>query len=191
MSVHKSAAPRHYASKISDSHILPSEVLIFRQRTFVVSAVCYPIFTSSLFFCVKAFCVLEKSVYSSPTCPLAHSIHVPFCGFEMKQNVFQLPRLYALSCTFLCLIWNLALASEGISHISWIWKVHYCVHKNPWLVPILSNFSPVHALPNDFCKIDVKHLFVLGFPYQNILPSCLPLYISHITPISFLIRSPR
>jgi len=89
MSVHKSADIMPAKSVMPNvmSHILPSEVLIFRRILLFLQSC--PVFISSPFFCVSAFCMLEKSVDSSPTVPQARSIHVQFSGFEMNQNVFS------------------------------------------------------------------------------------------------------
>jgi len=125
------------------SLILPSEVLIFRHTNFVILQSITQ-FSSPLFLCVKALCMLEKSVYSSPTLPLACSFHVPFSGFEMNQKCLSAA---SVICSFMYFItfnlkycstntmeqsppWeaNSSLASEGISHILWILKVHYHVH---------------------------------------------------------------
>jgi len=35
-------------------------------------------------------------------------------------------------------------ASQEIPHLSWNVKVHYCIHKNLAMIPILSQMLPVH-----------------------------------------------
>jgi hypothetical protein len=66
-------------------------------------------------------------------------------------------------------------------------KVHHCVHKSPPLVPILSQFDPVHTIPSYLCKIhfNIVHprlglpsgRFPSGFPTNNL---CAFLVFPHL-----------
>jgi hypothetical protein len=55
---------------------------------------------------------------------------------------------------------NSWLANQENTHLLWNMKVYCCIHKSSPLAFILSQMSPVHTTPLDFCKI----LFITIFP---------------------------
>jgi len=89
-------------------------------------------------------------------------------------------------------------ASQEITCLLWYPKMHYRIHKNPSLVPMLSQINPVHTLTSCFIRsililsLDVRlrlpsESFSSGFATKAVSPRCL----LHTPPISSsLIWSP-
>ena len=82
---------------------------------------------------------------------------LPLLGTPLRMN--NSPSLKA----------NTSSASHEISHMLQNPKVHYRVHKSKPLVPILSQISPVHALPIEL----LKTILILYSYLQVHLPSGL------------------
>jgi hypothetical protein len=53
------------------------------------------------------------------------------------------------------------MADKEIPSLFWNPKVHYCVHSNPPVVPILSQMNPVYTVP----------LYLFEIRYNTLLPS--------------------
>jgi hypothetical protein len=73
---------------------------------------------------------------------------------------------------------NIRSATQEVSLLFWNPTVHYCVNKNPPLLPILIQINPVHTFPPYFSKIHYNiilpsahilpsGLFLSGFPTKN------------------------
>ena len=84
-------------------------------------------------------------------------------------------------------------ASQEIPCILWDPKVHYCIHKCPPPVPIMSQLDPVHTPTSHFLKIHLNIIFPsmpgspkwfhsLRFPHQN------PVYLSPLPHMHYMPR---
>jgi hypothetical protein len=81
---------------------------------------------------------------------------------------------------------NIHFDSQEIPYLLWNPKVHYCIHKSPLLVPVVSQMHPAHTFPPCFPKIrsDVTVTSMRRF-YEWSLPFVFPnqniVCISHLS----------
>jgi len=102
---------------------------------------------------------MQRSIFNKYSITIAcHSTHNPYLTNLKEQRHSSQP--------------NCSSAWHEISHILWNVKVHYCVHKNPPLVPTLSQINPIHAILSYFNTGHVNFPFV--WPFQRTHPSTRP-----------------
>jgi hypothetical protein len=77
-------------------------------------------------------------------------------SFHLTNCINKIPSWETNSCS----------ASQEIPRLLWNLKVHYRVHKNPSLVPILSQMNPVHNLIFIYFKIHF-HIVVSFVPRSS------------------------
>ena len=85
-----------------------------------------------------------------------------WCGCFADEKYLVLPWLYCDINQSQLPSWEAVGSSPSreIPRILWNPKVHYCIHKSPTLVPILSQTNPAYAPPSPFLK----------FQFNTILP---------------------
>jgi hypothetical protein len=97
-----------------------------------------------------------------------------FISLSTQSGNFWIhPRTHSASQNIICLLWNP--------------KVHYLVHKNPPLVPVLTHMHPVHNFPPHFPKIQSNIIFPStprssewSFPRRDLDQNFLRIYLSNV-----------
>ena len=158
-------------------HVVSTYVRIFRNVT--------PVIHQHLLYCMQGryisiYCTVCMADISAFTVLYAWQIHA---GDRTEKLI--VPKLV------------------NIPHILWKPNVHYHIHKNPLLLPILKQINPDHISPQPTsCRsilISSSHpglglqsgLFPSGFPIKTLYMSILSPYMLHAPTSFFSIWSPE